>query len=86
MSERRAALGDHRQREPRAQIRAALADAIEEAQVLGEATERDVLPVVGRRLGIAVARRQRLHCAAERRARLVHGHVDACIDELERGG
>ena len=82
----RAVLGEHRQREPRAQIRTALADAVEEAEVLGEAAERDVLPVVGRRLGIAVALRQRLHGAAERRARLVHGHVDAGVDELERGG
>ena len=74
---RRSVLGDHRQREPRAQIRAAFADAVEEAEVLGEAAERDVLAVVGRRRGIAFALRQRLHRAAERRARLVQRHVGA---------
>ena len=86
MSRARAVLGEHRQREPRAQIRAALADAVEEAEVLGEAAERDVLAVVGRRLRIALALRQRLHRAAERRPRLVQRHVDACVDEVERRG
>ena len=76
----------HGQREPRAQVRAALADALEEAEVLGEAAERDVLAVVRRRLGIAVALRQRLHRAAERRPRLVQRHVCARVHEVERGG
>ena len=79
-----AVLGDHRQREARAQHRAALADPVEEAQVLREAAERDVLAVVGRRLGIAVARGQRLHGAAERRPRLVERHLRAGVDEVER--
>ena len=86
MSRARAVLGEHRQREPRAEVRAALADAVEEAEVLGEAAERDVLAVVGRRLGIALALRQRLHGAAERRARLVQRDVGARVDELEGGG
>src|SRR5262249_38401685 len=50
----RAVLREDGKREARAQIRIALADALEEAEVLGEAAECDVLPVVGRRLRIAV--------------------------------
>ena len=79
-------LGDHRQREPLPQIRLALAHAVEKAQVLGEAPERDVLTVVGRRVGISVALRQRLHRASERRSGLVQGHLDPGVEQLERGG
>ena len=75
-----------RQSEPRPQIRTALADALEKAEVLGEAAERDVLPVVRRRLGIALARRECLHRAAERRPRLVEDDVRARVHELERRG
>ena len=79
-------LVDHRQPEPRPQIRTALADALEKAEVLGEAAERDVLAVVRRRLGIAVTRRERLHRAAERRTRLVEDDLRARVHELERRG
>ena len=77
-------LVDHRQLKGHAPHRADLADAVEEAQVLGEAAERDVLPVVGRRLRVALAPRQRLHRAAERRPRLVQGHLVPAVHELER--
>ena len=63
---------------------AALADPVEEAEVLGKAAERDVLAVVRRRLRVAVALRQRLHGAAERRPRLVHGDVGARVHQVER--
>src|SRR5947209_18599383 len=79
-------LVQHGERETRAEIRAAFADPFKEPQVLGEAAERYVRAVVGRRLRVAVAFGQRLHRAAERRARLVERHVLAGIDELERGG
>ena len=79
-------LGDDRQREAPAHVRRALADAVEECEVLGEASERDVLAVVGRGFRIPVARGQRLHGAAERRARLVHGHLCARVDEVEPSG
>ena len=78
--------GNHGQPEPRAEVRAALPDAVEEAEVFGEAAERDVLAVVRRRLRVSVARGQRLHRAAERRARLVENDLSPCIDELERRG
>ena len=81
-----AALVDRRQRERLAAHVPGRADPLQEAQVRGEAAERDVLAVVGRRVGIALARRQRLHLAAEGRARLVERHVVARIDELERRG
>ena len=45
-----------------------------------------MLAVVGRRLGVALAFRQRLDGAAERRPGLVHCHLDARVDELERRG
>ena len=76
-------LVDHGQLERLAPDRAALADPREEAQVLGETAERDVLPVVGRRLGIALAPRQGLDRASERRPRLVQRHLVARVDQLE---
>ena len=78
--------GDDRQVEREAAVRASFADAVEEAQVLGEAAERDVLAVVGRRRRIALALRQRLHGAAERRPCLVERDGVALVDELEGGG
>jgi hypothetical protein len=45
-----------------------------------------VLTVVGRRLGIALARRQCLYGAAERRPRLVERDVGAPVDEVECRG
>ena len=79
-------LADHGQREALPPVGAALADPVEEAQVLLEAAERDVLPVVRRRRRVAVALGQRLDGAAERRARLEQRHLVAAVDELERGG
>src|SRR5205085_11878846 len=61
-----ARLVEHRQRQARAGNGAAFPDPVEEAQVLGEAAESDVLPVVGGRLGIALALWQRLDGAAQR--------------------
>ncbi len=77
---------EHGQGEPHAQVRAALADPLEEAQVLGEAAERDVLAVVGRRLRIALAVGQRLDGAAERRPSLVDGDGMPGVDQVERRG
>ena len=48
---RAAVFGDHRQVKGKAAVRPTLADAFEEAEVLGEAAQRDVLAVVGRWLG-----------------------------------
>ncbi len=79
-----AVLRDDRQREPLPQHGSAFAHPVEEAQVLREAAERDVLAVVRRRLGIAVARGQRLHRSAERRPRFVERHVDVRVHEIER--
>ena len=76
---------DHGQLEREPAVGAALADAVEEAQVLGEAAERDVLAVVGRRGRITLTLRQRLHGAAERRPRLVERDRVALVGELERG-
>ncbi len=61
-----------------------LADPVEEAQVLGEAAEPDVLAVVGRGLRISLPLRERLNGAAERRPRLEHRHGVARVDEVER--
>ena len=72
--------------EPRPEVRASFADPVEKAQVLGEAAERDVLPVVGRRLGVALALGQRLHGTAERRPRLEQRHRGTRIDQVEGGG
>ena len=77
-------LVDHRQYQRTPLVRGALADPVEEGQVLREAPERDVLPVVGRRRGIALAFGQRLHCATERRPRLVQRHLVARVDKIER--
>ena len=63
---------------------AALADPVEEGEVFREAAERDVLAVVGRRRWVAVPLGQRLHGAAERRARLVERDAVARVRELER--
>src|SRR5205814_5164956 len=76
---RPAMLVEHGQLELQAANRARLADPVEEAQVLGEAAERDVLAVVGRRFGIAVAARQGLHGAAEGGPRLVHRYLMARV-------
>ena len=65
---------------------ARLPDPREEAEVLGAAPERDVLAVVRRRVGVALARGQRLHRAPERRARLEDGDVVARVGQVERGG
>ena len=77
-------LVEHGQLELQAANRARLADPVEEAQVLGEAAERDVLAVVGRRFGIAVAARQGLHGAAEGGPRLVHRYLMARVGQVER--
>src|SRR5207244_1162033 len=81
-----AALVDHRQLEPEPLGGAGFADPVEEAEVLGEAAERDVLAVVGRRLWVAVAVRESLDGAAEGRSRLEHGDLVPSVHELERGG
>ena len=70
--------------EPRPQIGTPFADALEKAEVLGETAERDVLTVVRGRLRIAIPRRERLHRAAERRARLVQDDLVPGVDQLER--
>ena len=82
---RAAALVEHGQVELQAAHRARLADPVEEAQVLREAAERDVLAVVGRRLGVAFAPRQGLHRPAERRPGLVQRHLVARVGQVERG-
>jgi hypothetical protein len=64
---------------------ARLTDPLEESEVLREATERDVLSVVGRRRWIAVALRQRLHGAAERRPRFQQSDLVSRVQQLERG-
>src|SRR5205085_5894515 len=79
-----ATLVDHRQPERLTANQTGRADPLEEAEVRREAAERDVLAVVGRRLRVALARRQRLHLAAERRPRLVERHLVPRVDELER--
>ena len=61
-----------------------LADPLEEREVLGEAAEGDVLPVVGRRRRIAVALGKRLHGAAERRPGFQQGDVVPRVQQLER--
>ena len=81
----RAVLGDHRQVERPAAHAGGRADPLQERQVLREAAERDVLAVVGRRVRVSLASRQRLHRAAERRPRLVERDVGAAVDEVERG-
>src|SRR5437773_11877233 len=79
------ALVDDREVEWDADGRARASDAIEEREVLLEAPECNVLPVVGRRIRIAFAARKRLHLAAEGRARLEHENLVPGINELERG-
>ena len=59
------------------------ADPLEEAEVGVETTQRDVLAVVGRRRGVALAFGQRLHLAAECRPGFEERHLVAGIDELE---
>ena len=81
-----AVLVEHRQAEARAEVRAALAYALEEAEVLGEAVERDVLAVVRRRLRVSLALGECLHRAAECRARLMEDDFLPRVHELERGG
>ena len=78
-------LGDYRERERLPPDRPGLAHALEEAEVLGAAAERDVLAVVGRRIRVALAHRQGLHRAAEGRPRLEDGDVVAGFGEVERG-
>ena len=60
-----AALVDHGQLERPTSDVVRAADPLEEAEILGEAAERDVLAVVRGRIGIALALGQRLHLAAE---------------------
>ncbi len=79
-------LGDHRQRQALAPVGGAAPDALQEREVLGAAAQRDVLAVVGRRIGVALALGQRLHGAAERRPRLEQRHLMSAVCELERGG
>src|SRR5690349_7872857 len=77
---------DHRQPQLLAPDRFALPDSPEEALPLGEAAEADVLAVVRRRRRVSVARRKRLHRAAEGRPHLVENDLVAPVDQLERGG
>ena len=62
------------------------ADPRQKAQVLGETPERDVLPVVRRRLRIAVPARQGLDRAAKRRTRFEQGDFVTGVDQVECGG
>src|SRR5581483_5303229 len=78
-------LADDGERQRLAPVRAAVADQVEEAPVLVEAAERDVLAVVGRRRRIACPLGQPLPGPAERRPRLVQRELVARVDELERG-
>ena len=80
-----AALVDHRQREPDPPHRRRLTGERDELRPRGEAGERDVLAVVGRRRGVALPLGQRLHRAAEGRPRLEHGHLVALLAEPECG-
>ena len=79
-------LVDHGQRERLAPERLALADPLDEAPVLREATERDVLAVVGRRRRVALALGQRLDGAPERRSRLVEDDLVAGVRQFQRRG
>jgi hypothetical protein len=79
-----AALVDHGhvEREPLEARR--LAEILDEAEVGGAAAQRDVLAVVRRRRRVALALRQRLDGAAERRAGLQHHHLVALGAQVER--
>src|SRR5918996_1096780 len=79
-----AVFGDRGQGEPAAPDGLRLPDVLEEAEVLREAAQRDVLAVVGRRVRIALAPGERLDGAAERWPRLHHGDLVASAHELER--
>jgi len=79
-----AAFVDHSQLERYPLDLVSAADPLEERQIVREAAERDVLAVVGRRLGIALPLGQRLHLAAEGRPGLEQRHVVAGVGELER--
>jgi hypothetical protein len=81
-----AVLGDHGQGERLTAHRPRLTDPCEEAEVLDAAAESDVLAVVGRRVGVALALRQGLHGASERRPGLEDGDVVARVGQLERRG
>ena len=58
----------------------------EKGHVLRARSQRHVLAVVGRRVGVSVAHGQRLYCAAERGARLEQRDGRSSIDELEGSG
>src|SRR3954454_19725171 len=79
-----AALVEHRELQRHAPHRGRLADPLEEAQVLGEAAERDMLAVVGLRVQVGIAPRKRLYSAAQPRPRLVERHLVPGVHELER--
>ena len=72
--------------EPHPPHRAALADAFEKGEVLREAAERDVLPVVRRRRRVALSLRQRLDGAAERRPGLEERDVVTRVHQFECSG
>src|SRR5262245_52122196 len=77
---------DDRELEPATPVGAALADSVEEREVLGEAPERDVLPVVRRRRRVAVTLRERLHRTSQRRPGLEERDVVRRVGKLESGG
>src|SRR5262249_45377144 len=77
---------DDRELEPATPVGAALADSVEEREVLREAPERAVLPVVRRRRRVAVALRERLHRASQRRPGLEERDVVRRVGKLESGG
>src|SRR4029079_15486923 len=79
-------LVDQGQRERLAAERAAPADPLDEAAVLGEAAERDVLAVVRRRRRVTLKLGQRLDGAAQRRTGLVEDDLVPRVDQLERSG
>ena len=80
-----AVLVDHGQVERDADDRTRAPDPIEKGEVVLEAAECDVLPVVRRWIRIALTARQRLHLAAEGRTCLEDDDLLTCVDELERG-
>ena len=80
-----ALLVEHRELEGTPVERSGRAGEPEELLPGGEAAEADVLAVVGRRRRVALPLRQRLHRAAERRARLEQRHLLARPDQTERG-
>jgi len=80
-----ALLVDHRELERQPFDLAGTAHPLEEAQILVETAESDVLAVVGRRLRVALALGERLHLAAECWTSLEQPHIVAGIRQVERG-